>query len=66
MSGGWTQKVWDRFGLNLPYNWGKSRKTSVRVAEVLDTNRCVDLAIFLGAASTGLLSIRPPRITVGD
>jgi hypothetical protein len=27
--------------------------------------RCVDLAVFLGAASTGLLSISPPRLPVG-
>jgi hypothetical protein len=33
---------------------------------VLDINRCVDLAALLGAASTGLLSIGPPRLTVGD
>jgi hypothetical protein len=33
---------------------------------MLDTTRCVDLAALLGAASTGLLSISPPWITVGD
>jgi hypothetical protein len=31
---------------------------------VLDTSRCVDLADFLGAASTGLLSISPLRFPV--
>jgi hypothetical protein len=32
----------------------------------VDTNRCVDLAALLGAASTDLLSISPPRLPVGD
>jgi hypothetical protein len=32
----------------------------------LDTTRCVDLATFFGAASTGLLSIGPPQLNVGD
>jgi hypothetical protein len=32
---------------------------------VLDTSR-VDLATFLGAASTGLLSVSLSRLTVGD
>jgi hypothetical protein len=46
------------------------RKSTINFSQcsqiVLDTNRCVDLAALLGAASTGLLSISPPRLTVGD
>jgi hypothetical protein len=38
----------------------------VRVAENLVTTRCADLAVFLGTASAGLLSISPPRLPVGD
>jgi hypothetical protein len=33
---------------------------------VLDTNRCVDFAALLGAASADLLSINPARFSVGD
>jgi hypothetical protein len=33
---------------------------------VLDTDRCVHMAAILGAASTGLLSVSPPQLTVGD
>jgi hypothetical protein len=33
---------------------------------VLDTNHCVEMASLLGAASTGLLSINQPWLTVGD
>jgi hypothetical protein len=33
---------------------------------VLDTSRCVDLVEILGAVSTGLLSIGPPRLSVDD
>jgi hypothetical protein len=32
---------------------------------IIDTNRCVELATFLGAASTGLLSINHPRLVMG-
>jgi hypothetical protein len=50
----------------LPYNWGKARKTSFRVAEQLETTCCVDMAAFLGAPSKGLLSISLPWLPVGD
>jgi hypothetical protein len=50
----------------LPYNWGKARKITVRVAGSRYPGRGGDLAAFLGAASTGLLSIRPHRLPVGD
>jgi hypothetical protein len=51
---------------NLLYNWVKARKTSVRVAEELETTRSADLADFLWTASAGLLNISPPRLPVGD
>jgi hypothetical protein len=51
---------------HLPYNRGKSRKTSVSVAESLHTTRCVELTAFWGAALTGTLSISSPRLPVGD
>jgi hypothetical protein len=51
---------------HLPYNWGKARKTLVRVAELLETTCSADLAAFLGTASAGLLNISPPRLPVGD
>jgi hypothetical protein len=44
-----------------PYNSGKPWKTSVRVAESLETTRCAALAVFLGTALAGLLRISPPR-----
>jgi hypothetical protein len=37
-----------------------------QVAELLETTRCVDLAVFLGTSSAGMLSISPPRLHVGD
>jgi hypothetical protein len=33
---------------------------------VLDTNHCVNLAALLAVASTDLLNISPPRLTVGN
>jgi hypothetical protein len=33
---------------------------------VSNTSRCVNSAAFLGAASTGLPSISPPRLPVAD
>jgi hypothetical protein len=48
-------------GNSLGSLWPKASATLV-----LDTTRCVYLAAILGAASTGLLSISPPRLTAGD
>jgi hypothetical protein len=42
----------------------KSTENLSQVAELLETTRCVDLAVFLGTASAGLLSISPPRLPV--
>jgi hypothetical protein len=36
---------------HFPYNRGKARRISVRVAEELETTRCAELAVFLGTAS---------------
>jgi hypothetical protein len=46
--------------------WKSTESLSQGSRIVLDTTRCIDLAAFLGAASTVLLSISPPWLTVGD
>lgn len=49
------------------YSWLHFPSGPVRFRRiVLETNCCVDLAVFLGAASTGLLSISHTRLTVED
>jgi hypothetical protein len=44
----------------------KLRKSTGNVSQGACTSRCVDLAAFLGAASTGQKSVSPPRLHMND